>query len=241
MRTARHALLKKCASFQVSESTRLFAMLPVRNENLSATMEAFFSTPAAFDRTALQTMAATALQQFSEYGLRPSQINQRLGDQLFDYEVSFSLFNNQAHFRVGSERLFVNVQNARGQRDAQLLAECIVRATKCVDSSTIGKLNFQAASHAVFENEADYAPFFSPFVDATNAVIGGGRIILAQEKDWPAPVRLLAENSLNFKDGVFLLCSTEHSGVVSLEALHAVADRFGKTAQKLGLKIRFAE
>ena len=81
--------------------------------------------------------------------------------------------------------------------------------------------------------------FFSPFVDATNAVIGGGRIILAQEKDWPAPVRLMAESSLKMKNGVFLIWSTEISGAMSLETLQAMADRFIKSAQKLGLEIRF--
>lgn len=57
-------------------------MLSVRNENLSATVEAFFSAPVPFDRSRLAATAAVALRQFSEYGLRPGQISQRLGDQL---------------------------------------------------------------------------------------------------------------------------------------------------------------
>lgn len=214
-------------------------MLRVRNVNLSATVEAFFSTPAPFDRLALKSLAATALQQFGEYGLRPSQIYQRLGDELFDYEVSFSVFNNQAQIRIGSERLLVNVQNARNQTDVQLLRECIIRATRCVDLSAVGKLNIQAASHAVFENESDSVAFFGPFIDADLAVIGGGRIIQAQEADWPKPIRLLIENSVTLKDGVFLMWSTEYGGSLDHDSLKIVADRFGETAQKLGLEVHF--
>ena len=214
-------------------------MLRVRNENLSATMEASFSTPVVFDRANLKAMASTALQQFGEYGLRPNQIWQRLGDQLFDYELSFALFSNQAQIRLGSERLFVNVQNARGRSDAQLLLDCIARAIKWVEAGPIGRFSFQVSSHAVFEAAADHEAFFSPFVDATNGVVGGGRIILAQEKDWPVPVRLMAENSLTSQDGVFLIWSTEFSGGMSLETLQVLADRISKTAEKLGLHIGF--
>src|SRR5437016_4313386 len=101
-------------------------MLLVRNQNLSTTMELAFQTPVAFDRDSLKGIAHAALGAFGQFGLRPNQVWQRMGDALFDYELSFSLFNGQASFRLGPERAWVNVQNARGRRDVEVVLQCLV-------------------------------------------------------------------------------------------------------------------
>jgi hypothetical protein len=202
-------------------------------------VEAFFSTPLPFDRSALRTIASAALQQFGEYGLRPSQIWQRAGDQMFDYELSFSLFNNQAKIRYGAERMFVNVQNARSNRDARLLVECVCRAAKCLDGRMFAKVSVQATSHAAFENEANCDAFFAPFVDKANSILGGGRIVVVQEQGWSNSVRLMGEKSLSVQNGAFLVWSTESAGDLDVEVLQGVADKFGRAVEKLGLQVHF--
>src|SRR2546426_6377443 len=114
-------------------------MLRVRNENLSVTMEAFFHAAVAFDKANLNSVANNALKKFGKYGLRSAQVWHRTGDQLFDYELSFGLFNNQAQVRLGAERLFVNLQRARGKKDFEIIAECLVSALQCVGADAFAK------------------------------------------------------------------------------------------------------
>lgn len=214
-------------------------MFRVRNENLAVTLEAFSAAPIPFDAAALRAAAESALAQFSEYGLRPTQIVQRLGDQLFDYELSFSLFNNQAHVRFGSERIVVNVQNARGQRDVQLIKDSLFRAVQCMKNAEIKRFSLQSTAHAAFDSEISWKTFFDPFADQSQGILGGGRISAVQEPSWQSSVRFTFEKSLLSKDGVFLAWSTEQPEGVSLESLQETANRFGVAAQKHGLEIWF--
>ena len=47
------------------------------------------------------------LEAFASYGLKPIQISIRSGDQTFNYELSFSLFNGNGTFRISAEKLEV--------------------------------------------------------------------------------------------------------------------------------------
>jgi len=40
------------------------------------------------------------LEAFVSYGLKPSQIVFRAGDQMFNYDISFSLFNGNGTFKI---------------------------------------------------------------------------------------------------------------------------------------------
>ena len=170
--------------------------------------------------------------------MRCGQVWQRQGDQLFDYELSFSLFNGLGQFRLSAERFSVNLQNARGERDVQVILECLVRAAQCVGSNDSCKLNIQANSHAIFESESQCNAFFANFANPSQGIIDGGRIIFVREEGWVSPVRLTAERSLGFKEGVFLVFSTERTGIAHLETFQQIADTFGKALQKLDLELK---
>lgn len=213
-------------------------MIQVRNQNLSVNLEAAFQKPVPYDAVYMKGVAESGLQKFGEFGLRCGQVLQRQGDQLFDYELSFSLFNGQAQFRLNAERYSLNLQNVRTERDAQLVLESLVRATQCVGSSNNCKLNLQANAHATFESESQCGAFFAAFSNPSQGIIDGGRIIFVREEGWGSPVRLTAERSLGFKEGVFLVFSTEIQGVADLETLRQIADTFGKSLQRLDLELR---
>jgi hypothetical protein len=202
-------------------------------------MEAFFHAPVIFEKAHLSAVANSALAKFGKYGLQANQIFQRMGDQLFDYELSFSLFNNQAQVRLVAERLFVNLQSARGKQDAELVLECLVSAIECLGADVVKRFIFQAVSHAAFDSETYSQEFFAPFADKDKNIIGGGRIVMVKEDAWPSPVRLAFEKSLGFKNDVFLNWSIEQSGTVNLEVLKEMADKFGVSAQNIGLELRF--
>ena len=206
-------------------------MIQVCNQNLSVTLEAFFQKPVAYDRDRFKSIAETALEKYGEFGLRCGQVWQRQGDQLFDYELSFSLFNGLGQFRLSAERFSVNLQNARGERDVQVILECLVRAAQCVGSNDSCKLNIQANSHAIFESESQ--------CNASTINYALRRVSkISKEEGWVSPVRLTAERSLGFKEGVFLVFSTERTGIAHLETFQQIADTFGKALQKLDLELK---
>jgi hypothetical protein len=213
-------------------------MIQVRNQNLSVTLEAFFHKPAPYDSGRFKSIAESALEKYGEFGLRCGQVWQRQGDQLFDYELSFTLFNGQGQFRLSAERFSLNFQNARGERDVQIILECMVRAAQCVGASDSCKLNLQAASHAIFDNEGQCAAFFANFADASRGIIDGGRIIFVREEGWMSPVRLSVERSVAFKEGAFLALSTERTSVANLETFRQIADTFGKALDRLELELK---
>lgn len=211
-------------------------MLRVRNENLAVTMEAFFRAPVAFDKNNLSSVANSALEKFGKYGLRSAQIWQRIGDQLFDYELSFWLFNNQAQVRFGADRLLVTLQSGRGKKDVEIIAECLINASQCVSADAFARSTVQATAHAAFDSEISGESFFATFVDKDKDIVGGGKIVTVQGSSWMSPVRLVCEKSLLFKNSVFLTWFTERTGTVDLDSLKEIADRFSATAQRIGLE-----
>jgi hypothetical protein len=212
-------------------------MFLLRNQNLSATMELTFQAPVAFDKDSLKNIATSALGAFSQFSLRPNQIWQRIGDALFDYELSFTMFNGQASFRIGPERALVNVQNARGRRDAEVMLQCLVSAAECFQTNPIQRTFLQAQCHGLFEPEADSEAFFASFTEPAQNVIDGGRIAFVQEKEWIAPVRISVERSIAFKNAAFIIWSADRTGKTNLEGLREIADTFDKASQKIGLKV----
>jgi len=214
-------------------------MLRVRNDNLSATLEAFLRSPIPWDGSNLRSIAKLALEKFGKYNLRANQVRQRVGDLLFDYDLSFFLFNFQAQVRFQSDRLFVNVQNARGKQDAEILVDTLIRAAECLGPDAIERFSFQAMSHAAFDAEVGGQGFFAAFVDPANHITEGGRILAVQHDGWPAPVRVIVEKSLVVKDGAFLTWFTEQTGPIALEAFKQIADKFVISARSLGLEFGF--
>jgi hypothetical protein len=214
-------------------------MFRVDNQNISVGLDVVFASPLAYDAGRIRTIAKSALEQFAALGLRPSNLYQNPGDQLFNYELSFPLFNNQAHFRLSGERLIVSIQNARTKVDVRTLIDVLVGSQKCFTEDAACHSNFQAVAHGMFSNEDDFNAFFAPFNDPANDIIDGGRILFIKEKDWPFKVRLSFERSTVFKNSAFITWWTEQSGMVGLEKFEEIADKFGKSLQKAGLEINF--
>ncbi len=212
-------------------------MFLLRNQNLSATMELTFQAPVAFDKDSLKSIATSALGAFSQFSLRPNQIWQRIGDALFDYELSFTMFNGQASFRLGPERALVNVQNARGRRDAEVLLHCLVSAAECFQTNPVQRAFLQAQCHGLFDPEVGSETFFASFTDPAQNVVDGGRIAVVQEKEWITPVRISVERSIQFKNAAFITWSADRPGKTDLEELRDVANTFDKASQKIGLKV----
>jgi hypothetical protein len=212
-------------------------MLQVRNVTLETTLDAPFTAPVPFDSANLKGVAVRALEKFGKYELRHNQFALRLGDQLFDYALAFTLFNGQATVRLTTDRLFARIQGAKNQKDLDIVAEALLGSVQCIDS-TIGEFTLASAAHASFEIEPEGVTYLQSFVDQSNYIIEGGRITLVKHPDWELPVRITVEKSVFVNNGVFLTWNTEQKGSVSLENLKIIADKFGKAANSVGLSYR---
>jgi hypothetical protein len=212
-------------------------MLHVRNVILETTLEAAFAAPIPFDSASLKGVASKALEKFSKYELQHNQVIQRIGDQLFDYHLFFSLFNNQANVRLTSDRLIVRVQGAKNNADTQILGETLLLSVQCIDSP-IKQFTIHALAHATFVPESEGVKYFEAFTDNANHIVEGGRIAVVKQPDWETTVRISVEKSLFAEGGVFLVWKTEHSGTVSLESLKIIADKFDRAAKSVGLEYR---
>lgn len=207
---------------------------------LETTLDAPFKAPVPFESANLKRVALRALEKFGKYELRHNQFVHRLGDQLFDYGLYFNLFNNQATVRITPERVGVRVQGAKNQKDLDILSETLVGTVDCVESAVAG-FTLTSASHAAFDQNPDGVAYLQAFADLPNHVIEGGRIAFVKQPDWDLPVRMTVERSVFVDNGLYLTWHTEHSGPVSLENLKAIADKFGKAANSVGLSYRIEQ
>jgi len=212
-------------------------MFHVRNQTLETTLEAAFPAAVPFDSAKLKSVALKALEKFRKYDLRPNEVLQRPGDQLFDYGLFFNLFNNQANFRLTSDRLVIRIQGAKNKQDAEILADTLISSGQCLESEVDG-FNIQSMAHAVFDVESDGVKYLETFVDETNQIIDGGRTVVVKQPGWETPVRVSVEKSLAVKNGIFLAWSTDQKGPVSLENIKIIADKFAKAVNSLGLTYR---
>lgn len=157
---------------------------------------------------------------------------------MYDYDLTFRLFNNQATIRLRADGLVTNVQNARSRADVQLVAECFVRAAKCFDAGTDGRVTVQAGAHLVLDGDNASTDFFNQFVDPKNAIVDGGRIAIIKEADWSEPVRVTVERSVAYKGAVFVAWVTHKPGTLDAEDVKKIADKFSKAAERIGLQFR---
>lgn len=212
-------------------------MLQVRNISVDTTLDAPFRTCVPFDSANLKGVALKALERLGKFELRPNHFSHRVGDQLFDYTLSFTLFNGQASVRLTSDRLFARIQGAKNQKDLDIVVETLLVSADCIES-TIDQFTLASTAHAAFDIEAEGEGYLRSFVDQTNHIIGGGRVVFVQHPDWELPVRVAVEKSAFMDKAVFLTWNTEYKGSVSLENLKIIADRFGKSASSIGLSYR---
>jgi hypothetical protein len=78
----------------------------------AVTFESFFTKAILFKDARCDEISQKCLEAFASYGLRSSQIAVRGGDQTFNYDLSFSLFNGNGIFKISAEKLEVSLQNA---------------------------------------------------------------------------------------------------------------------------------
>src|SRR5262249_1466135 len=143
-------------------------------ESLSIALDVFLREPSPWDPAKTGLLAKAVLAKFADYRLQANQVRQRIGDALFDYDLSFQLFNNQAQVRFAADRLYVNLQNAKGQKDAEIVIDTLLRASGCLGPDSIDRFTLHVASHATFDDRSAGKALLASFSDSANHITGGG-------------------------------------------------------------------
>src|SRR5439155_14903823 len=102
-------------------------MAELSTKTATLKIDGFFKKAVLFKDARCDEAAKKSLDSFSGYGLRPAQIVMRKGDETYNYDLFFSLFNVNATFKISSDRLELNFQGVANSRDLEIVADCVAK------------------------------------------------------------------------------------------------------------------
>jgi hypothetical protein len=197
--------------------------------------ESFFKKAVLFKDARCDEVSQKCLEAFASYGLRPTQIAFRTGDQMFNYDVSFSLFNGNGTFRISAEKLDVSLQNAASEKDLEIVEDCVTKIYGHVPLPDIHNTSISANAQATFASKEALQEFLT-YANPTKQIVWRGTIAYILLPTWPEEIRLMADRSVIYPDGVFSTWNTAYKGnKISRDVLKNVKDVFEKALTTLGL------
>ncbi len=211
-------------------------MAEITTKIASVTFESFFKKAIIFKDAHCDDLAQKCLEAFASYGLKPAQINVRSGDQAFNYDLAFSLFNGNGTFRISAEKLDVVLQNATNGKDLEIVQDCIAKIYEHVPLSEVANTLISADAHAVFSSVEEFQKFLSGYANPSKQIMSGGVIAYVQCPNWKEEIRFAIDKSLAFPTGLFLTWSTVYrGGKPSRDVLKNVKDALEAAVTKFDL------
>ena len=212
------------------------AMAEVTTKICGVTFESFFKKAIIFKDARCDEMAQKCLEAYASYGLRPAQISVRTGDQTFNYELSFSLFNGNGTFRISAEKMDVILQNATSDKDLEIVQDCIAKIYEHVPLPEIANTLISGDAHAVFPSVEELQQYLLKYANPVKQISSGGVIAYVNCLNWKEEIRFSIDKSLTFPAGLFLAWSTSYrDGKPSREVLKNVEEAFEASATKFDL------
>ena len=211
-------------------------MAEVTTKICGVTFESFFKKAIIFKDARCDEMAQKCLEAYASYGLRPAQISVRTGDQTFNYELSFSLFNGNGTFRISAEKMDVILQNATSDKDLEIVQDCIAKIYEHVPLPEIANTLISGDAHAVFPSVEELQQYLLKYANPVKQISSGGVIAYVNCLNWKEEIRFSIDKSLTFPAGLFLAWSTSYrDGKPSREVLKNVEEAFEASATKFDL------
>jgi hypothetical protein len=200
------------------------------------TLESFFKKAVLFNDANCDDVAQKCLEAFASYGIRAPQIAVRRGDQTFNYDLSFSLFNGNGTFKISAEKLDISLQNATSDKDLEIVQDFIAKIFEHVPLPDISHTSFSATVHATFPSIEAMQQYLLRFAVPEKRVVLGGTIAYVLCDNWAEEIRLSIDKSLVFPDGIFLAWTTLYRGnKLSRDVINNIKDAFEESVAKLDL------
>jgi hypothetical protein len=206
----------------------------------SVSLTSWFAEVVPFPEAGVSATAKKIQLRFAGYGLRPQEIVQRDGDRLFDYELSFSIFNRNGSIRLTSEGCYASFQNARDDKDASIISDCFLGITEVLSDKRIREHRLEAFVHAALPSIAERDKFLASLGPNDRMLPIGGCVLYVPPAGAFGEVRFLVDRSLLFPDAVFLHWASQSSQPLSHELFAEATAGFGRLSSELGLDFRKA-
>jgi hypothetical protein len=213
------------------------AMAELSTKTASLRIDGFFKKPVLFKDAHCDEIAQKSLDTFYGYGLRPSQITVRRGDEAYSYDLSFSLFNGNGTFKILSEKMELGLQGIASAKDLEIVADCVSKFYQQVLVPEIGATNIEVNAQTVAASAEVRDQYLSRFADASKQITRTGAVIYVRCNKWPEEIRMLVDRSLLFlNDGLFLMWTTTFAGnKLTMELMANLENACEEAANKLDL------
>jgi hypothetical protein len=229
-------LLGTSLAFSKNVSNLTVAMPEITSQTVGVTFDTRFKKAVLLKDAHIPDVAQMCLEAFASYGLTPTQITMRHGDSLFNYELLFALFNANATFKISAEGLHMDFKNARGEKDGELIIDCVTRVHERVPIPEINRTTIAANAHATLPSVEDTQQYLLRYANSAKGIISGGTIANIQSEAWSEPIRLLVEQSLGYPNGLFLSWQTGFSGgKISREVLTNLGKALAESVTRVDL------
>jgi len=200
------------------------------------TVESFFTRARLYKDARCDDIAQKCLEAFSSYGLRAPLIVVRIGDQAFNYDLSFTLFSGNGTVKISSEKLEVHFQNIVTNKDFEIVMDCIAKLFEHAPLPDINSNNIIANAHATADSVETMQQYLLRYADPSKQVVYRGIVAYIVSSNWPKEIRLMVDRSLVVPGGMYLMWSTTFDGKLSRDVLKALTEACEEATSILDLK-----
>jgi hypothetical protein len=193
-------------------------MYQARSQFFNVTMGAFFAQSIPFTQSKPELLAGRLSQRFASTGLRPVHIRCREGDRLFDYDLTFALFNRQATCRIAADKLEVSFQGGRDAKDVGIVKDSLLALLDCVADRQPVQTFLEGGVHAALKTKEEREQLLAKFGNAAAGIPSGG-VIAYIPNEVCGEIRFLLERSTTAPESIFLSWSTQPIAKPTPEAL----------------------
>ena len=213
-------------------------MFNVHIRLFGAGLESTFPRAIPFSQAGLERTAGELLASFSAQGLTPEGLVLTKRNELFDYELRFTLFAGRAEFSLNAQRLKLEFANATGAGDLSTIADVTVRCHQCARPPGDALHHAIFYSHVAFDSADDFSGFFSPpGTRLSPEITQAGVIAYAVEPGWPEPIRVAVDLSQVLPGGAYLHLSTLlPAQTITADLLDQVRGGFERSATQCQLQ-----
>lgn len=207
----------------------------------SVSLTSWFAEALPFRESGLESIAKKLLQRFSGYGLRHLDVLQREGDKLFDYDLTFSIFNRSGSFRLTAEAVHMAFQNARDEKDAGIISDCLVGVLESLSERRIRESKLEAFVHASLASAEERRKFLGSLGPSDRGLPVGGCVLYFPADETFDEARFLVERSSAYPDGMFLNWAAQFTQPVSQELLTKASASFRRLSGEIGMEFGNAQ
>jgi hypothetical protein len=211
-------------------------MINATTKQYSVSLTNWFAEAVPYREAGLEGIAKKLLRKFSGYGLRPLEIFQRAGDRLFDYDLTFSLFNRNSTFRLTAEGSHAAFQNALGDKDAGVITDCLLGFLDSLSERRTRESNLEAFVHASLGSAEERDRFLRTLGATDRKISVAGLVLYSPADETFQEARFLVDRSLALPDGVFLNWAARFSEPLTQEVLTKAVSSFKRLSDEIGLE-----